>query len=382
MPRFLRMLEEGMRDRGHQTAVWSPKARLFRLPMINSVKKWMGYIDQYIFFPWEIYRKLKKVAPNTLFVFTDHALGPWVPLVANRPHAIHCHDFLAQRAALKEIPENITGWTGQQYQLMIRKGYCRGRNFISVSQKTQQDLHRFTVKGSGISEVVYNGLNSNFFPMNVKEVRAKIKEKTAINVNEGYILHVGGNQWYKNRVGIVEIYNAWRSRFKKDLPLLLVGQKPYPLLEEVIKNSSFQKEIHILDSFSDEWVKRAYAGASVFLFPSLAEGFGWPIAEAMASGCPVITTNEAPMTEVAQEAAFFISKKPMESSKVKNWKQQAADVVENVLCLTPKEREEIIRKGLVNAQRFNSRDAVDKIEIIYNNILKSESHYENTTCNR
>lgn len=381
MPRFLRMLEQGMRARGHHTMVWSPKARFYRLPMIKRLKKWMGYIDQYLIFPWEIYRELRKTAPDTLFVFTDHALGPWVPLVANRPHAIHCHDFLAQRSALKEIPENVTGWTGQQYQLMIRKGYSRGKNFISVSQKTKQDLQRFTTKNSGISEVVYNGFNSNFIPMDVTGVRTELKEKTGIDVTKGYILHVGGNQWYKNRVGIIEIYNAWRLKFNKNIPLLLVGQKPNTLLEKNIYDSPFQKDIYVLGSFSDEWVKKAYAGASVFLFPSLAEGFGWPIAEAMASGCPVVTTNEAPMTEVAQKAAFYIPKRPVQPSEVKNWNLLAADVLENVLNLPPKERGNIINKGLLNAQRFNSRDAVDKIEEIYINILKSES-YESITRNR
>lgn len=382
MPRFLRMLEKGMRDRGHQTTIWYPKARLFRLPMIRNFKKWMGYIDQYVFFPLEIYRRLKIEAPDTLFVFTDHALGPWVPLVANRPHAIHCHDFLAQRAALQEIPENMTKWTGQKYQLMIRKGYSKGRNFISVSQKTKEDLKRFIAENNGISEVVYNGLNSNFVPMEISRVRTNLKEKTGINVLCGYILHVGGNQWYKNREGVIDIYNSWRLKFRKNIPLLLVGQKPDTLLERTKKKSPFQKDIHILDSFSDELVKMAYAGASVFLFPSLAEGFGWPIAEAMASGCPVITTNEAPMTEVAQEAAFYISKKPFQPSEAEIWNELAADVVENVLNLSPKEREDIINKGLLNAQRFNSREALDKIEEIYFNILKSELNYESTTRNR
>lgn len=373
MPRFLRMLQEGMRERGHQTTVWSPKARFFRLPMVQSLKKWLGYIDQYILFPCEIYRKLRKVAPDTLFVFTDQALGPWVPLVANRPHAIHCHDFMAQRAALKEIPENTTGWTGQQYQSLIRRGYSRGRNFISVSQKTKQDLHRFTAVEKGISDVVYNGLNSNFMPMKVSETRKELQEETKIDLMQGYILNVGGNQWYKNRTGIIEIYDAWRTKFSREIPLLLVGQKPDRYLERSLEDSSFYKDIHVLDSFSDEWVKKAYAGASVLLFPSLAEGFGWPIAEAMASGCPVITTNEAPMTEVAQEAAFYIHKRPFRSPEVKDWSRLAANVLEQVLSLSPVEREEIIRKGLLNAQRFNSREALDKIEKIYTGILKIES---------
>ena len=382
MPRFLRMLEEGMQERGHNTKVWSPKARFYKMPMIAKFKKWLGYLDQYTLFPLEVYFKVKKERSDTLFVFTDQALGPWVPLVSNRPHAIHCHDFLAQRAALNEISENITGWTGKQYQAMIRRGYSRGRNYISVSKKTKQDLHRFTSSVTGVSEVVYNGLNNNFMPMNVYAVRIGLKEKTGIDVNGGYILHVGGNQWYKNRIGVVQVYNAWRSKFSKALPLLLVGEKPDQFLEAAWEKSSFRDDIYMLDSFSDEWVKKAYAGASVFLFPSLAEGFGWPIAEAMASGSPVITTNEAPMTEVGKKAAFYIPRRPSKTLKMKKWSERAAEVLDEVISLSEKERAIVKEKGIKNAERFNTKDALDKIENIYQTILESKKKYETVTRNR
>jgi len=372
MPRFVRMLDEGMSERGHHTRVWSPRARFFKIPMFIKFKKWLGYLDQYFLFPLEVYFRVKRQSPDTLFVFTDHALGPWVPLASNKPHAIHCHDFLAQRAALDEISENKTAWSGKQYQSIIRRGYSKGRNYISVSNNTKKDLHRFISTNSGISKVVYNGLNSNFIPMDASRVRNEIKGKTGIDVNRGYILHVGGNQWYKNRRGVIEIYNTWRSNFKSSLPLLLVGEKPDQFLEKEIKNSPFQNDIHTLHSFSDEWLKKAYAGATVFLFPSLAEGFGWPIAEAMASGCPVITTNEAPMTEVAKKAAFYISRRPSDSSEVKKWSERAARVVNEIIMLSQEEREIIKEKGIENARRFSTKQAMDKIEKIYKDILKSE----------
>lgn len=372
MPRFVRMLEEGMHQRGHQTEIWTSKAFAHRLPFSKRIKKWLGYFDQYILFPFQISWRLRKKRGNTLFVFTDHALGPWVPLVAKRPHVIHCHDFLAQRAALKEIRENVTSWTGRKYQLLIRKGYSKGKNFISVSKKTKEDLHRFLPVIPGISTVIYNGLNNNFGPMNVQEVRKELFDHTGIDFTQGYVLHVGGNQWYKNRIGVIEIYDHWRSKYGTQIPLILIGQRPDNYTEKVWKNASHREDIYVLDSFSDEWVKKAYAGASVFLFPSLAEGFGWPIAEAMASGCPVITTNEAPMTEVAQDAGFYIPKKPLHPGEIKIWLEVAANVLEKVLVLTSKHRKIVIENGFKNAGRFNSQKAIDKIEEIYLDIIKSE----------
>ena len=162
MPRFSRMMEEGMKKRGHKTEVWTPKPRFFKLPVPKAVKKWLGYIDQYVIFPMETRRRLKKWPKNTLFVFTDNALGPWVPLVTHLPHVMHCHDFMAQESALGLVPENPTGWTGKQYQKLIFKGYSKCKNFISGSLNTQNLLHRFLPSKPTRSVLVYNGLNQSF----------------------------------------------------------------------------------------------------------------------------------------------------------------------------------------------------------------------------
>lgn len=371
MPRFARMLADGMEERGHQVEFWIPKARLFALPVSDFMKKWCGYIDQYFFFPEEVKKRLKKCSSDTLFVFTDHALGPWVPLVSSRPHAIHCHDFLAQNSALGNIQENPTSWTGKHYQAFIRRGFSKGKNFLSVSRKTGKELEKFLPGSPHLSEVVYNGLNQSFSLSNLTEARSYIAKKINLDLSSGYLLHVGGNQWYKNRVGVIEIYNAWRNSIKQPIPLLLVGPPANSLLMASYLASPYKNDIQLLSGMDDEFVQKAYAGASVFIFPSLAEGFGWPIAEAMASGCPVITTDEAPMTEVAGDAAYFISRKPSEDAAQAAWAFEGARMVEKVLNLSTEEREKIVQNGLANAKRFDSVVALDRIEAIYKQILKA-----------
>ena len=130
MPRFASLLSTGMQKLGHEIELWFPKPVFYSLPAPGFIKKWLGYIDQYVVFPLKVKQKIKKEAADTLFVFTDQALGPWVPLVKHRPHVIHCHDFLAQRSALGEILENPTGLTGKLYQKFIFRGYSQGENFI------------------------------------------------------------------------------------------------------------------------------------------------------------------------------------------------------------------------------------------------------------
>ncbi|MFT7404841.1 hypothetical protein [Zhongshania sp.] len=93
MPLFVKMIFDGMAELGHQVVTWSPKPILYRLPVPRVLKRWLGYIDQYITFPFQISWRLRKVHTSTMFVFSDQAVAPWVPLVKDRRYAIHCHGF-------------------------------------------------------------------------------------------------------------------------------------------------------------------------------------------------------------------------------------------------------------------------------------------------
>lgn len=373
MPRFASMLTKGMVQRGHTVEIWSPRPQLYTLPVPAAFKKWLGYMDQYILFPGEVRRKLSKVPSETLFVFTDHALGPWIPLVKDRPHIIHCHDFLAQRSALGEIPENPTSKSGQQYQAFIRRGYQQGKNFISVSQKTKDDLHQFLKAAPHISEVVYNGMNQQIQKADISIARKKLGEQIMTDLVPGYILHVGGNQWYKNRSGVIDIYTAWRAYSKHILPLVMIGAAPSDALQKAKNKSPYKADIHFISGMNDEGVQLAYSGASLFLYPSLAEGFGWPIAEAMAAGCPVVTTGEAPMNEVGGQAAVYIPRTPYKEADSIGWAKQCANIVEHVINLDATQRNNIIQAGLKNVQRFNTSASLDKIESIYKQILLNKN---------
>lgn len=372
MPRFAQMLADGMKRRGHIVEILSPKPTFFTLSIPAPIKKWMAYLDQYVVFPTYVKGKLKKMDANTLFVFTDHALGPWIPMVVGKPHVIHCHDFLAQRSALNEIPENKTSSTGKVYQSYIRKGFQQGKAFISVSEKTRKDLERFLVSKPLISEMVYNGVNASFQPTSVISSRMILQEKFDIQTSDGYFLHVGGNQWYKNREGIIILYNRWRQSSGHRLPLLLLGEYPSIKLKELHESSLYKADIHFLVGTDDFTVKAAYSGATAFLFPSLAEGFGWPIAEAMASGTLVATTNEAPMTEVAGDAAFLMNRMPRELIEIEHWAIEGAMVLEKMVSLSIDERNDCIKKGLENVKRFDLESALDQIEQIYVKVLKDE----------
>lgn len=374
MPRYANMLITGLQQRGHEIEIWTSKARFCKLPFKGTIKKWLGYIDQYVLFPLEVKFKLKHRAKNILFVFADQALGPWVPLVKNRTSVIHCHDFLALKSAMGTVPENPTSFTGEIYQKFIRRGFSKGKNFISISKKTEYDLKLLHQGKIETSIVCYNGLNRNFNQLEVNSSRTILGNMLKLDLINGYVVHVGGNQYYKNRKGVIEIYNAWRSINNKELPLLLIGSFPSDELLEVYNNSLFKKDIHFVTNLTDEFVNIAYSGAICLLFPSLDEGFGWPIAEAMASGCLVITTNIAPMTEVLGAANFFlIDKRPFDSLLIQKWASEAAHRLSDIVELTTEQRETYVQSGKENIKRFDTKLCLDNIESFYQFVLNKNN---------
>ncbi|WP_196991167.1 glycosyltransferase family 4 protein [Panacibacter microcysteis] len=368
MPRYAQMLTEGMQGRGHKVTTLLPQPVFSKITLFNSLRKWFGYIDQYLLFPRQVKKFVKGCDDNTLFIFTDHALGMWMPLVKNRLMVVHCHDFLAQRSALGEIPENPVSSSGKKYQALIRKGFSSAKHFITVSENTKRDLYKFPVKPYTV-EVIYNALNRRFTP--AKDL-SSLNDKVGKDLSGGYILHVGGNQWYKNRKGAIEIYTQWRAQSRHNLPLLLIGARPDESLLKVYEASSFKQDIYLLTGIDDTLLNTAYSGATLLLYPSIAEGFGWPIAEAMACGCPVVTTASAPMSEVGGEAAFYIPKKASGAEKETiAWSMECAEAVEQVVGLTLEQRRKAINAGFENVKRFDQQKMLDLTEAFYYKALRA-----------
>jgi glycosyltransferase involved in cell wall biosynthesis len=370
MPRFAGMISSAMAQRGHAVEVWT-SSQTFGRTFIPSafVRKWLGYVDQFLLYPLELRRQIEQQPKDTLFVVADQALGMWVPRLAHRPHVIHCHDFLALKSALGELPGQQTGWTGRRYQDLIRLGFSRGQTFVSVSDKTRDDLHRFLPTNPKISEVVHNGLNHPFRPMEPAE-RIALLAKTGLELPEsGILVHVGGNQWYKNRAGVLKIYRAYAAIDSQPAALWLIGSRPTPALVDLAAAIPKPGNVCFVSGLSNEQVNAAYSHAKALLFPSLDEGFGWPIAEAMAAGCPVITTNAAPMTEVAGQAARLIPRMPAQAGDQVAWAAGAAVIVNQIVHLDAGSRSLFVENGRQNALRFKSTSALDAYEQIYSRVL-------------
>lgn len=368
MPRFAKMLEQAYLERGHKVQVWSPKAYFYSFIPRGKLSKWAGYIDQYILFPIWVRAQLKHQSQHTIYVFADQALGPWVPLVKNKPHVVHAHDLLALRSALGEIPENPTSWSGRLYQRCIRHGFKQAKHFISVSKKTRDDLISYGQVNPVISEVVYNGLNFPYQPISETEAKPLLVKAGLPMTANGFLLHLGGSQWYKNLAGVMHIYTAYALKTPQALPLVCISPQPSDVIQNLIASMPTNAKVIFIQGIDNLTLQAAYSMAAAFIFPSLAEGFGWPIAEAQACGCPVLTTDAAPMNEVGGEVATYIPVLKL-SEDYRDWARNAAEKLISLITMTPKARKSYAKSSVENISKFDAKKTIDTYLSIYAQVL-------------
>jgi glycosyltransferase involved in cell wall biosynthesis len=372
MPRFAEMLRSSFEVRGYDVEMLAPKPHFYKLVAGRSYAKWAGYLDQYLIFPFRVRKLLASAAPDTLFVFADQALGPWIPLLKNHPHVVHVHDLLNLRSALGERAGHVTPLSGRIYQRYIRRGFRNARHFISVSQKTRADLHKYGEVEASTSEVVYNGLNFPYQPVPREAALKQLQDAGLPVSSQGMLLHVGGGQWYKNQAGLVAMYSAYAAAVVDPLPLWCISPKPNVAVSRLLKKVPPGGRVLFFQNLSNATLQAAYSYASAFLFPSFAEGFGWPLIEAQACGCPVLTTSEPPMNEVAGAAACYIPRLQFGES-MELWASLAAKTLQELLSRPPDERDRLVQQGREWVQRFDGASAIDRYLEIYQRIYALET---------
>lgn len=379
MPRFARMLQQAYQALGHEVDMWSPKARVHAWVPAGRLSKWAGYVDQYLLFPLWVRRAVAKEPADTLFVMADQALGPWVPLVKHRPLVVHVHDLLALRSALGEIPQNPTRLTGRLYQRYIRHGFSQAKHFICISQRTLDDLQRVGGVTPVTCEVVHNGLNQRFARIPAPEAHALLRRAGLAVPDAGLLLHVSGNQWYKNVDGVIRIYAQYVAHVANPLPLWLVGVPQTDAVRQALADVPAQGQVHFLYGIDHALLQAAYSLARAFVFPSLAEGFGWPIVEAQACGCPVITTDDAPMNEIGGPHTDYLPLR-RDTDDIGAWAARGARVLEKLLHEPAPAQRERTEVCMAWSRRFEAERAIGRYLQVYDRVLTLHPSRTAQTC--
>lgn len=364
---FADLVTHGMRKRGHQVTELTPPFWLGGWLPQRTPWHWLGYVDQFLIFPPILWWRLRSLSPQSLIVLTDQALGPWMFVVRQHPHVVHVHDMLALEGSLGMLPEHHPGVSGRIYQRWIRHGFRHALCFLSVSAATRLALQGHLSRIPLLSEVLHNPLPSRFGPLPAEAVEAVLKRALPQLQVRRFLLHIGRN-WYKNRLGVLAIWERLANRYE-DLDLVLVGGLN-PAERNFLQVRPFlSHRLLVLERASDELIVVLYNGAAGLLFPSHYEGFGWPILEALACGCPVFTTDRAPMSEVGGKAAVYLPPCPPEPELFTAWANQCAELVAENLEIDEAEAMARRQHGMTWAHAFDQQHWLDQLERHYHRAL-------------
>ncbi|CEF48539.1 unnamed protein product [uncultured bacterium] len=364
MQRFADLLHRELAARGVDVEMWRPPPSVGgRNPADGPVHKWLGYVDKYVLYPPRLSQAAARLPDDatTVFHVCDHSNAMYVRCLRNRPHVVTCHDLIAVRRALGEFPDVSIRWTGRKLQAMIRSGLRQAHRIVCDSEATRGDVRRLVGMDAG-ETIIRPGVATAFHPVSRDEAAARL---AALKLPARFLLHVGGSQWYKNRIGLLDLYAALLTRAPEAPPIVLAGK---PLTSQEASHVAARRlhdRVITVASVADSDLAALYSAAELLVFPSLVEGFGWPVLEAMACGCRVVASNRAPMTEVGGEAATYLDPQDPVS---------ASATVAAVLSEPEGDRRARIAAGLARVSLFSTGAMADAYLAVYHDALARRSH--------
>lgn len=224
---------------------------------------------------------------------------------------VTCHDLIPHL----QLEGRIPGRPGAAAVLIMNRSLrvlSRVRHVMADSENTRQDAIRLAGVDPSRISVVPMVLSPDWFGLKGvgMPLRGTHTDRVVIGAHNGRlgepslpkILHIGNSASYKNRPAVIRIFSQVRKT--TEAHLVLVGPRD-SVLDRIATECGVAQDIEWHETLSEDQLKALYRSASVFLFPSLYEGFGWPVLEAMACGCPVVCSTAASLPEVAGGAALM-----------------------------------------------------------------------------
>lgn len=289
-----------------------------------------------------------------------HCTGNTTPYLSPVPVVQTLHDIIFMDA----IPRNDSWYQrlGNHYRRrLVPLVSPRSQAIITVSNYEKARI----VSRLGIDEkkveVIYNGINEKHYRL-CEDPKKLLVVKNRYNLPDDFILFLGNASGRKNPMAVIEAYVMYASKTSDPLPLVTPGLEAKFISQAVKRlNAAYDPTRFITPGYiKDEDVPFVYGLSEVFLFPSLSEGFGMPVIEAMACGTPVLTSKISCMPEIAGDAAVLVD--PL----------SAPAIADGLLKLLNNQefRCDKIQDGLINAKRFSWTNTAEKVLAVYDKILR------------
>lgn len=256
---------------------------------------------------WEHIQLPKRAMAEDVTHFLSLYQAP-TELPKNIPHAMAVHDV---------IPEIFPGYVANTRSRLIwnltKRAIKKATSIIAVSESTKRDIQKYLEVKEDAIRVAYPSVNPLFFEEQNSESTEKVLQKYSLT--PGYLYHGGGLEIRKNAESVLTAYAAWwnSAPHKQEVPKLVISGTVHdasnPLATDVktlIKKLHVEDSVILLGFVPDADLPALYRGASIFLYPSLYEGFGMPVVEALSQGTAVMSVRNSSLGEVGGEVAFWV----------------------------------------------------------------------------
>ena len=236
----------------------------------------------------------------------------------------------------------------------------KAAGIVTVSGFSKNDIvQQYKIAPEKI-DVVYNGVKKVFHPLSPEE-RSGAKEKYTEG-NE-YFLYAGAIQPRKNLLNLLKAFSIFKKRLQSNMKLVLAGRLAWKNEEfwKLVQSYKYRDDVVITGYLPEKEMALLMGSAYALVYPSLFEGFGVPVAEAMKCGVPALTSQKSSMQEIAGEAALYFDPR------------NHSDIADKMMLIYKDEslRNQLSEKGKYQAEKYSWENAA---EIFWESILKSVRH--------
>lgn len=249
----------------------------------------------YLWFEWAVPFALRKHQADAFFSPDGYA-----SLRSGVPTLLTIHDL-----AFEHYANHIPALANRYYRYFTPRFCAHANRVLAVSEFTAEDIQqRYRIPASKIA-VCGNACREGFRPLSKTE---KEEARDHYSKEQPYFLYVGAIHPRKNVHRLIEAFSAFKTQTGSPVKLLIAGRFAWQAgpVTSALKASVHQEDIEMLGFVPDSALPRLMGAARGFVYPSLFEGFGLPLLEAMESEVPVITSNVSSMPEVAGAAALLV----------------------------------------------------------------------------
>lgn len=300
----------------------------------------------YFYFPLIIRKILKNSRSKSVFHFTHQYMGISCKFLPRSVITVHDIFIITYHS-----PHNVL-----VHKLLEKSVYYSHKAMctIAISKFTKEEIEKTFPNVRWNIKIIPYGIDHKLFKRRKKKRSRKILN---LPLSSYIVLHVGSEQKRKNIPTLIKTFKLLSNDID-NLLLLRIGEKTSEI-ETLIKRLKLEDKILYIPFVDERMITYYYSAADVLVFPSVYEGFGFPLLEAMACGCPIVTNNSTAIPEVVGNAAITV-KNPYSPKEYSN---AVKEILRN-----KKLRKKLIRNGLRRASKFSWKRVAKMTRRVYENI--------------